>query len=417
MVTFNLRVGRHKILVSIDFQESRYGPDLFRRDVRNYLRRNGLQNMGKPYPSFEFFEEVLKKELREIFHKALEAVPHVIYGDPFQLRIAIHDAGERVNGKYKRDQYHSSHDDENSRLSLCLIELNGKTLADLFVIPKWFNKDFYLAQNKMRETIDIIGLLQYQASIIKRRNAVRLRNKVKRRYGIKDEKLDRLEYPGLIPFFEFLSDLAIEGLAEFKRRIEQPVKIELARKERVMKNLNEMVELMVKPNTLKEIDRLYEEEYYNLEDSDIEFVGRWMCFFIALAIAKNRGYKVEFLKVKTNLSRIEYYFKDLRGLYSSYIEIQPLPLDISEDAYRKMHSTKPENHHARFIHVFESACKELGIPKRFIVISNEEYVDLKKRAVRNCEGEEKHWIKEAGFPVHSHPFRKILERHSQYKLL
>ncbi len=417
MSTFNLRVGKHKILLTIDFQKERYGPDLFRRDVQNYLRRNGLQNMGKPHPSFELFEEEVKKELREIFRKALEAVPKVIYGDPFQVRVAIHDAGERVDGKYKRDLYHSSHDDDNSRLSLCLLELNGKTLADLFVIPKWLNKDFYLAQNKMRETIDIIGLLQYQASIIKRRNALRLRNKVKRRYGIKDEKLDRLEHPGLIPFFEFLSDLAIEGLAEFKRRIEQPVKVELARKARVMKNLNEMVELMAKPNTLKEIDRLYEEEYYNLEDSDIEFVGRWMCFFIALAIAKDRGYEIEFLKVKTNSSRKGYYFKDLRGLYSSYIEIQPLPLDISEDAYKKMYSIKPENHHARFIHVFESACKELGIPKRFIVISNEEYVDLKKRAVKNCEEEEKHWIKEAGFPVYDHPFRKILGRHSKYRLL
>ena len=208
-----LRLGGRSILLIIEFQTRKYGPSRFRRDVMDYLEKNKIADDGKDYPKFDYFVNTVSETLNAVMPQVLNRVPYIIQGNPFVIELRVHDAWG--------DEYHSYHDEESSRFDHCYIDLNGKSLTNIFVAPFYFRRMSYtnMPDVKLSLIVDLVSLFQYQCSLDDYKHAKNLKKKVMTKYGVKNEKVNKLIYPSLIPFFELLSDLKIGGLGDFIRRI------------------------------------------------------------------------------------------------------------------------------------------------------------------------------------------------------
>lgn len=403
---YKLRFGRKRVILILEFQTEKYGPAHFKRDAGNYIRRNKIVNLEDAYPNFDYFIKTVSETLRAVVPQVLNKVPYVIQGNPFVIELRVHDADG--------DDYHSNHDEEFSRFDHMYIDLNGKSLTDIFVAPFYFRRMTYVNMPDVRLSliVDLVSLFHYHCNLPEYKYLNALKRRVMRRYGIKNEEVDKLQYPSLIPFFELLSDLKIEGLGDFIRRSGERLVFDLSRVDRIRKDLQRLVEGMKKPMTLKRIAQIYEKEYYNLEDSDIEAVGRYMCFFIAMALGKH-------MNIKGITSNKRYYtFENLSELLNANFVIDSLPPKICEKAIKLIHGIEAENHHSRFIYLYARACHELGIPKEYTILDYREYKELKRKALGNSDEEWKHWSKRAGFVISKDlPFKKMLREHFAFKLL
>ena len=390
-----------EILLILEFQPDKYGEDEFKRDVRNYIRRNKILRKVA-YPDFDYFVKTASETIRGVLPQVLNKVHHVIQGEPFVIEFRIHDAEE--------DSYHSAHDEKTSRFDHMYIDLNGKSLTDIFVAPFYFRRisPVKMPDIQLKLIVDLVGLFQFHASLPAYKYASQLKKKVMKKYGLKDEEVDKLEYPALIPLFEILSDLRIEGLADFLRKTGQRLEIDLGRIKRFKKKLNKMVEEMKTEIPLQQIEKIYEDEYYV---EDIETVGRYMCYFIALSLARHMGEKG--IRVDNRYTSFEEIHKALK----SECEIDRLPPKVCEETIKLLNRIEPKNHHSRFIYLYTRACHELDIPNPFVVLSYEDYVELKKKAAKYCEEEWKHWAKHAGFAVEHKSFGEMLREHFGHTIL
>ena len=176
------------------------------------------------------------------------------------------------------DDYHSYHNEQFSKFDHMYIDLNGRSLTDIVVAPFYFKKMTFtnMPDVKLNLIIDLIGLFHYHCNLPEYKYIIALKKRIMKKYGITNETTGKLDYPSLIPFFELLSDLKIEGLGNFIRNTGGKLIFDLTRINRIRKDLKQLVEDMKKPMTLNRISQIYEEKYYNLEDSDIDIVGGYM---------------------------------------------------------------------------------------------------------------------------------------------
>jgi len=110
------------------------------------------------------------------------------------------------------------------------------------------------------------------------------------------------------------------------------------------------------------------------------YCGKIMCFAIELAIAKKRG-----KPLLAYVGKEEYPLEDIdrfMGKYRSF-EIENPPLEVFKEAYQMIALTR--NKYRNFLRLYESACEELGITEKNMVISYATYNDIKKKATKFYE--------------------------------
>lgn len=411
------RFGRRWITLLIEFQTEKYDPAHFKRDIKSYITENKIVDLEEDYPNFDYFIKTVSETLRAVMPQVLSKVPYVIQGDPFVIELRVHNAEEydEETKKYKPDQYDSNHDEKFSRLDHMYIDLNGKKLTDIFVAPFYFRRMSYvnMPDVRLRLIIDLVGLFQYQCSLPRYRYTRRLKNRVMKRYRLTRKYVDKITYTRLILLFEFFSDLKIEGFADFFRRTGEGLVFDLPRVERFRKKIDEMVKLIRRPNTLEQIKKIYDDEYY---DDDLEICGRYMCFFIALAMGKHMHLKNHRMKGITS-KRVYYPFEKLNEVLAKGLVIDALPPRVCEKAIKHIRSIEAKSHHSKFIYLYTRACKDLKILPKFTIMDYGDYEEWKTRALKGAQEDWEHWLEDQQFFREPMSFGEVLRKHFAYKLL
>ena len=192
--------------------------------------------------------------------------------------------------------------------------------------------------------------------------------------------------------YSSMFNLREEGLADFFARRNSPqIDINMEGIRDYNKNLQKLAEMTRK----KEAEEFYKKRigWENLTPSCEYTNGRVMCLFIALSVAKNRRSPYYILVGKNKF--YGYEFHDLDRLLSSnkiiYIS------NLSRDAINEAISLIKPRPHYYFIKLYESACNNLGISDRNMVMTSRRFYELKKRAIENARIEKKNRLRRHGF--------------------
>ncbi|MFH1642205.1 MAG: hypothetical protein ABIC04_04860 [Nanoarchaeota archaeon] len=417
---FIINFDKKQVHVYMIFDSEKFGPRKFAYRVQAYLRRAGINK--KVELGYVHYKQEVKKVLKKLVNQAIEKVPYVLEITPLTIYLRIHDAYWKEEGELvgKTDTYHSMYEDADSRIDKHLginkmvIDLNGKSLTDLYVAPRYFSNRFEKrkAAIELKTVLDLESHFHYHCMLHDYRQITILKNRLENRDKLSDKQINAMLNCRIMPFYELLSDIKREGITEFVITRNKNLYFEAYRIIRLRKFIQRLIKRMEDDNIpIEKLSKYYIDHSYNLEDSDIPIVGKYMCFFIGLAIAKQSGVKT--ITVNNRLMDID----DIKKLDTDSIIFNPLPPKISTITYRMIYGIKSKNHYKRFNHLYVSSCKDLGLPKKYWLFSASEISEDKKQIIAINQKRYNYWLRKAGFTNVEHTFSEILEKHFELRLL
>ncbi len=376
---------RGKKVILYFFEKSGYGKKQFDRDLGNFIKKEN-RKIKKKLPSFDDFKKLVGKELTKLMPDVLSKEPNAVKEDPFTIEFIIRNVED-----------YSEHLEKRSRIDHMYIVLSGPELAKNLILPVYFfgeNQDAFF-----HEKFDLVGIMHFQVSLPLYKYFDRFKRRALQRYGLTERSIGKIKYGSMIPLFETLSDLRVEGMANFWRRKSEGITFDVD----ILNKFKANLERLAKETDFEKAEEIYDGELYT---DDIEILGRYMCFFIGLAVLKHMGVKSVTVNGKNaSLDKLGRYItgKD---------KFVKLDVRICGKVYTMLMKGDKPQLHRWFIIYYTLACKELGIPENLTVITHYKYDWLKKTATRYNKKYWGEWVKKSGYVLEHRSFLEVIrERH------
>lgn len=191
--------------------------------------------------------------------------------------------------------------------------------------------------------------------------------------------------------YNSLFALREEGIADLVARKDSPfLDISLNGIKEYNKNMKRLVQMP----KYHEAEEFYGQKisWGNLTPSGEYSNGRYMCMFIALALAKTKkiSYGVEVKGKKFYGHEFDF---DVLFSKSEKLLISNLPDDLIKEAIKIIMPTA----HYYFVKLYEKACDTLGISEKNRIMTSRRFYSLKEKAIKYAKAQRRKRLKKNGF--------------------
>lgn len=341
-------------------------------------------NVGEYIP-YNDFANILSSALTQIFFQILRNDPSIMVSDEPNFRIYFIVAREPKRNWYflenpgkdelTEDKYPgllNEIESENSETAIYLVA--GSFLLQAVVWPYKFRKRInyqYISRYLVHE---FEHHKQTMSKFFSHYDKIEAR--LKERFKIKLPRLPRIINQRISYTFFTFQELLIEGLADFVTiGNRKSIDIHMDYIYQFRRNLDALATM----DGHKKIEEFWIENLsYGTFAGGAYYCGKIMCFTIALAIAKKYNLS-PFIYLE---NKEEFSLGELDKLMSRHkiLYVQNPDSRILKMAYEQIRKTG--YNYRKFILLYESSCRQLGIRKRNMVVWYGLFDDLKKEATK-----------------------------------